>query len=71
MATNPADYVKIRDKVFLFSFVEERQHGLHALFLIDLERYHDIGVFYGVSADHMTSACIGAKGSPAPLTTIF
>ncbi len=71
MATNPADYVKLRDNVFLFSFVEERQHGLQALFVIDLNRYHDIGCFYGVSADHMTSACIGAKGTPAELTTIF
>ncbi len=71
MATNPADYVKLRDNIFLFSFVEERQHGLQALFVIDLNRYHDIGCFYGVSADHMTSACIGAKGTPAPLTTIF
>ena len=71
MATNPADYVKVRDNIYIFSFVEERQHGLQALFLIDLNRYHDIGCFYGVSADHMTSACIGAKGTPAPITTIF
>ena len=41
------------------------------ILVIDLDRYHDIGCFYGVSADHMTSACIGAKGTPAPLTTIF
>lgn len=71
MSTNPADYVKIRDNIYLFSFVEERQHGLQAIFLIDLDKYHDIGCFYGVSADHMTSACIGAKGVPAELTTYF
>ena len=71
MATNPADYVKLRDNIYIFSFVEERQHGLQALFVIDLNRWHDIGCFYGVSADHMTSACIGAQGTPAPLTTIF
>ncbi len=71
MATNPADYIKIRDHLFLFSFVEERQHGLQAIFLIDTEKYHDIGCFYGVSADHVTSACVGAIGKPMPLITIF
>jgi len=71
MATNPADYIKIRDGLYLFSFVEERQHGLQAIFLIDTEKCHDIGCFYGVSADHVTSACIGAIGTPAELTTIF
>ena len=71
MSTNPADYVKVRDNIYIFSFVEERQHGLQGLFLIDLNKYHDIGVFYGVSADHVSSSCIGAKGIPAEITTIF
>ena len=71
MATNPADYIKVRDNIYIFSFVEERQHGLQALFLIDLNQYHDIGCFYGARANHLASACIGAKGTPAPLTTIF
>ena len=71
MATNPADYIKIRDKLFLFSFVEERQHGLQSIFLMDMEKYHDIGCFFGVSADHVTSACVGARGTPAQITTVF
>lgn len=71
MATNPADYVKIRDNIFLFSFVEERQAGLQGLFLIDLDKVHDIGSFFGVSADHVSSACVGAKGTLSDITFIF
>jgi Molybdenum cofactor biosynthesis protein F. len=70
MACNPADYVKIRDGLFLFSFVEERQVGVQAIFLIDLGRMHDIGCFYGVSSGHLTSACIGAVGEMADPNTI-
>ncbi len=65
MATNPADYVKIRDGLYLFSFVEERQVGLQAIFLIDLTRMHDIGSFYGAGSGRLTSACIGAIGEEA------
>lgn len=71
MATNPADYVKIRDHLFLFSFVEERQHGLQAEFLIDTEKLHDIGCFFGVGTDHMSSACVGALGTKADIVTLF
>ncbi len=71
MACNPADFIKIRDNVFIFSFVEERQAGLQALFLIDLNKMHDVGSFYGVGSDHMTSACVGAIGKMADPNTIF
>ena len=71
MATNPADYVKVRDNIYIFSFVEERQHGLQALFVIDFNLNHDMGCFYGVGKDHVSCSCIGAEGTPAPITTIF
>ena len=71
MATNPADYVKIRDDLFLFSFVEERQVGLQAAFLIDLKRMHDIGSFYGAGSGHLSSYVVGAIGELAdPSITI-
>ena len=71
MATNPADYVKIRDGVYLFSFVEERQVGLQAIFLIDMARMHDIGSFYGAGSGRLSSACLGAIGELAdPNVTI-
>jgi hypothetical protein len=71
MATNPADYIKIKDNMFVFSFVEERQFGLQALFLIDFDKLHDVGSFYGVGSDHITSACVGAIGKTADTNTIF
>lgn len=71
MATNPANYVKIRDELFLFSFVEERQAGLQGLFLIDRKNLHDVGSFFGVGRDHMTCACVGAKGKLKDITMIF
>ena len=70
MATNPADYVKIRDGLYLFSFVEERQVGIQAVFLIDLSRMHDIGCFYGISSGHLTSSCLGAVGEMADPNTV-
>lgn len=70
MACNPADYVKIRDNIFLFSFIEERQVGLQSLFLIDLNRMHDIGCFYGAGSGHLTSACLGAIGEMSDPMTV-
>ena len=60
----------MKDKVFIFSFVEERQIGRQALFLIDLNKMHDVGSFYGVSSDHLTSACARAVGNSADMNTI-
>jgi len=72
MASNPADYVKLRDNVYIFSFVEERQGGVQGLFVIDLEHLHDMGCFYGYSAPNITSACIGAVGKRTDeLFTVF
>ena len=71
MATNPANYVKIRDDMYLFSFVEERQAGLQGLFLIDMNKLHDIGSFFGVGRDHMSSTCFGAVGTKADITMNF
>lgn len=62
MASNPADYVKLRDGVFIFSFIEERQIGTQGLFVIDLNHLHDMGCFYGYGLENITSACIGAVG---------
>lgn len=71
LATNPADYVKVRDRLYIFSFVEERQGGLQALFLIDLDRMHDVGCFYSAGSGHLISACVGATGKLASTNTIF
>lgn len=72
MASNPADYVKLRDNVYIFSFIEERQIGTQGLFVIDLEHLHDMGCFYGYGVNNITSACIGAIGKRTDeLFTVF
>jgi len=72
MASNPADYVKLRDNVYIFSFIEERQIGTQGLFVIDLEHLHDMGCFYGYGAEHISSACIGAVGTRTDeMVTVF
>lgn len=71
MSTNPADYIKVRDNYYIFSFVEERQPGLQALFLMDFSKMHDVGSFFGVGKDHVSSACVGAIGKFADFNTIF
>jgi len=55
--------VKLRENVYIFSFVEERQTGVQGLFVIDLNDLHDMGCFYGYSTTNITSACIGAIGT--------
>lgn len=72
MATNPADYVKVRDNVYIFSFVEERQPGLQMLLLINLETMHDIGCCFGVDENRgMSSGCVGGHGTFADICTVY
>lgn len=62
VASNPANYLKIRENVYVFSFVEERQAGTQGFFLINLENLHDVGSFFGIQAHGMESCMVGAKG---------
>ncbi len=61
-ATNPADYVKIRDGVYIFSFLEWRQNGAQGFFLMDLYQMHDVGCFYGLEPEGIVCYSVGAKG---------
>lgn len=61
-ASNPADYVKIRDGVYIFSFLEDRQAGAQGFFLMDLYQLHDVGCFFGMEPTGLTCYTIGAKG---------
>lgn len=65
VASNPADYVKINDHMYIFSFVEERQAGTQGFFLINMELLHDVGSFFGVQAHGMECCTFGAKGEMA------
>lgn len=62
VASNPADYVKINDHMYVFSFVEERQAGTQGFFLINMDTLHDVGAFFGIQAHGMECCLVGAKG---------
>jgi Molybdenum cofactor biosynthesis protein F. len=62
VASNPADYIKINDDLYVFSFVEERQAGTQGLFLINLRTLHDVGSFFGVHIHGIECYVFGAKG---------
>ncbi len=62
MASNPADYVKITDDVFIFSFVEERQAGTQGFFVINTKKLHDVGSFFGLQPHGLECYTFGAKG---------
>ena len=61
-ATNPVVYIKLRDGVYIFSFVEERQTGVQGFFMMDLNGMHDVGSFFGVSARTLECYTFGAIG---------
>ena len=72
MATNPADFVKISDHLYIFSFVEERQAGVQGFFLINTETLTDVGSFFGInSMDQFECYTVGAKGEFAEISTYF
>ncbi len=62
VASNPANYVKINDHMYVFSFIEERQAGTQGFFLINMKTLHDVGSFFGIHAHGMECCTFGAKG---------
>ena len=69
MASNPADFVKIADDLYIFTFLEERQVGTQGFFLMDFQKMHDVGSFFGINVERKLECyTVGAKGvfvSPA------
>lgn len=62
MASNPADFLKIADGIYVFSFLEDRQVGTQGFFLINMKTLHDVGSFFGIHAYGMESCMVAAKG---------
>ena len=62
VASNPADYVKLSDGIYLFAFTEERQAGYQGMFVINLSLLHDVASFFGVNAQGMFLSTTGARG---------
>ena len=72
MASNPGDFLKVADDLYVFSFIEERQGGTEAIFLMDLKEMHDVGAFFGINAKQKFECyMVGAKGHYAPMETVF
>ena len=75
VASNPADYVKINDHTYIFSFVEERQPGVQALFVMDLDKMHDMGAMFGITdrpeGHALSNSCVGAIGTEMPMYQVF
>lgn len=70
MASNPADYVKINDHLYIFSFLEERQTGCQGFFLINIEELHDVGAFTGINGNtEFECYSVGAKGEWSTMYT--
>ena len=59
--TLPTKYVKIRDNLFLVSFIEDG--GSEAALLIDMDCLRDVGAFYGIGEGKLCSFTIGAKAT--------
>ena len=68
MASNPADFIKIADDLYIFSFLEERQVGTQAVFLMDLAKMHDVASFFSINPDRQlecyTTGAVGVWDTP-------
>ena len=70
MASNPADYIKINDHLYIFTFMEERQAGTQGFFLINIDTLHDVGCFCGINGDEQFECyTVGAKGELTTMET--
>jgi len=80
ISADPADYIKIKENVFLVSAIEERRSGIQLTFLINTELLEDLVGHFGISAgneigqDEPRIVCTlmtGRKGKWAPMETVF
>ena len=69
-ASNMADYIKIREGLYIFTLVEEGMAGVQLFFLMDLYKLHDVGCWYGVNAGGLRCYGVGARGKWAPMYTL-
>lgn len=56
MATNPADYIKVKEHLYLVSVVEERQTGCQLNFFINTDTLRDIVTLFGINGGQLNSA---------------
>jgi len=52
MGSFPAKYVKIRDGVYMMSWIEMRSQGIEGILLFNTKTMHDCGTCHGLTHDH-------------------
>ena len=79
MSADPADYVKIRDGIYLISVIEERRSGIQLTFVINTDLLEDVVGHFGISAGNegpeelpriVCTVMTGRKGQWVPMETI-
>ncbi|GHT15928.1 hypothetical protein FACS189432_07390 [Bacteroidia bacterium] len=53
MGSFPCKYVKIRDGIYLMSWVEMRSQGIQGILLFNTKTMHDCGTCHGMTHDHI------------------
>lgn len=80
MSADPAEYIRIRDGLYLVTVVEERRSGIQLTFLINTDLLEDVVGHFGISMgnemgeDTPQIACTmmtGRKGTFVPMETVF
>lgn len=80
MSADPAEYIRIRDDLYLVTVVEERRSGIQLSFLINTDLLEDVVGHFGISMgneageDMPQITCTmmtGRKGTFVPMETVF
>ncbi len=61
MATNPCDYIKFRDDLYLCSTIEERQTGAELIMLMNLTMMRDVQTEFGIGGPTEDSTILETK----------
>ena len=57
------DYIKVRDNVYVVSWLEKGHQGMQGVVLMDLDSMHDVGSFFGISVlDTLDNYTFAANG---------
>lgn len=80
MAADPADYIRIRENLYLVSVIEARRSGIQLNFLINTTLLEDVVGHFGISAGNergqdepkiVCTVMTGRKGTFVPMETRF
>lgn len=63
--SGPAQYVKLRDDLYLFNWLEEACNGTLGVLVINTRMMHDCGIDYHVDKEGLTLGSVGAEARNA------